>query len=135
MISLDNSIRKYKFFRIRTKEHKAKPMGKLEAKIDKFLSENNVNYHRQWAVKFGTPGRKQRRFIVSFYLPDANIMLDMADSQSDMSLYDLSRHKELIWRFGNYPHIVNAILPIDESLGWREVKKQLQTMIKARTAD
>lgn len=25
-------------------------MGKLEAKIDKFLSENNVNYHRQWAV-------------------------------------------------------------------------------------
>lgn len=109
-------------------------MGELEAKIDKFLSENNVNYHRKWAVKLGSPGRKQRRFIVSFYLPDANIMLDMADSQSDMSLYDLSRHKELIWRFGDYSRRVDAILPIDESMGWREVKKQLRTMIKARTA-
>lgn len=110
-------------------------MGRLETKIDKFLSENNVNYHRKWAVKLGTPGRKQQRFIVSFYLPGANIMLDMTDSQSNMSLYDFSRHKELVWRFGDYPQIVNAILPIDESLGWREVKKQLQLMIKAWTAD
>lgn len=132
---LDNSIRKYKFLKLRQKVYKAQPMGKLEAKIDKFLSETNVNYHRKWAVKLGTPGKKQRRFIASFYLPDVNIMLDMADNQSNMSLYDFTRHKELIWRFGNYPHIVNAILPIDESLSWREVKKQLQVIIKSRTAD
>lgn len=135
MISLDNSIKKNKFLRLRTKVYKTRPMGRLEAKIDKFLSENNVNYHRKWAVKLGTRGRKQHRYLVSFYLPEANIMLDIVDSEADMSLYDFSRHKELIWRFGNYPRIVNAILPIDESLSWREVKKQLQVMMKAATAD
>lgn len=126
---IDNSIRKYTFLRLRTKVYKKCPMGKLESKIDKFLSENGVKYHRKWAVKLGNAGKKQRRFIVSFYLPDFNLMLDMTDNQSDMSLYDFSRHKELIWRFGDYPHIVNLILPIDVNLGWMDVKKQLQTLI------
>lgn len=126
MISLDNSIRKYKFFRLRTKEYKARPMGKLEAKIDKFLSENDVNYHRQWPVKLGTPSRKQYRYIVSFYLPETNIMLDMVDNDADMSLYDYSRHKELVWRCHEFPRQISAIIPINKGLGWREVKKQLQ---------
>lgn len=130
MISLENSIKRNEFLRLRSKVYKSLPMGRLEAKIDKFLTENNVNYHRKWAVKLGKPGKKQRRFIVSFYLPDANIMLDMTDGESDMSLYDLFRHKELIWRFADYPHIVNAILPVDESMGWRVVKKQLQLLIR-----
>lgn len=130
MISLDNSIRKYKFFRLRTKEYKAKPMGKLEAKIDKFLSENDVNYHRQWPVKLGTRGRKQRRYLVSFYLPEANIMLDMVDDDADMSLYDFSRHKELIWRCYKFPRLIGAIIPINKDLGWREVKKQLQLFMR-----
>lgn len=126
MISLDNSIRKYKFFRLRTKEYKARPMGKLEAKIDKFLSENDVNYHRQWPVKLGTRGRKQRRYLVSFYLPEANIMLDMVDDDADMSLYDFSRRKELIWRCHEFPRQIGAIIPINKDLVWRDVKKQLQ---------
>lgn len=130
MISLDNSIRKYKFFRLRTKVYKARPMGKLEAKIDKFLSENDVNYHRQWPVKLGTRGRKQRRYLVSFYLPEVNIMLDMADDDADMSLYDFSRHKELIWRCHEFPRLIGAIIPINKDLGWREVKKQLQLFIR-----
>lgn len=130
MISLDNSIRKYKFFRLRTKEYKARPMGKLEAKIDKFLSENDVNYHRQWPVKLGTRGRKQRRYLVSFYLPEANIMLDLVDDDADMSLYDFSRHKELIWRCHEFPQQIGAIIPISKDLGWREVKKQLQLFIR-----
>ena len=130
MISLDNSIRKYKFFRLRTKEYKARPMGKLEAKIDKFLSENDVNYHRQWPVKLGTRGRKQRRYLVSFYLPEANIMLDLVDDDADMSLYDFSRHKELIWRCHEFPRQIGAIIPISKDLGWREVKKQFQLFIR-----
>lgn len=130
MISLDNSIRKYKFFRLRTKEYKARPMGKLEAKIDKFLSENDVNYHRQWPVKLGTRGRKQHRYIVSFYIPEANIMLDMVDDNTDMSLYDFSRHKELIWRCHEFPRLIGAIIPINKDLGWREVKKQLQLFMR-----
>lgn len=130
MISLDNSIRKYKFFRLRTKEYKARPMGKLEAKIDKFLSESDVNYHRQWPVKLGTRGRKQHRYIVSFYIPEANIMLDMVDDNTDMSLYDFSRHKELIWRCHEFPRQVGAIIPISKDLGWREVKKQLTLLIR-----
>ena len=130
MISLDNSIRKYKFFRLRTKEYKARPMGKLEAKIDKFLSENDVNYHRQWPVKLGTRCRKQRRYLVSFYLPEANIMLDLVDDDADMSLYDFSRHKELIWRCHEFPRQIGAIIPISKDLGWREVKKQLQLFIR-----
>lgn len=130
MISLDNSIRKYKFFRLRTKEYKARPMGKLEAKIDKFLSENDVNYHRQWPVKLGTPGRKQHRYIVSFYIPEANIMLDMVDDNTDMSIYDFSRHKELIWRCHEFPRLIGAIIPINKDLGWREVKKQLQLFMR-----
>lgn len=101
-------------------------MGKLEAKIDKFLSENNVNYHRQLPVKLGTPSRKQHRYIVSFYLPETNIMLDMVDDETDMSLYDFSRHVELIWRCHEFPRQISAIIPINKNLGWREVKKQLQ---------
>lgn len=130
MISLDNSIRKYKFFRLRAKEYKARPMGKLEAKIDKFLSESGVIYHRQWPVKLGTPSRKQYRYLVSFYLPEANIMLDMVDDDADMGLYDFSRHKELIWRCHEFPRQIGAIIPISKDLGWREVKKQLQLFIR-----
>lgn len=78
-------------------------MGKLEAKIDKFLSENGVNYHRQWPVKLGTPSRKQYRYIVSFYLPETNIMLDMVDNDADMSLYDYSRHKNWYGVATNFP--------------------------------
>lgn len=130
MISLDNSICRYKFFRLRAKVHKTRPMGKLEAKIDKFLSENGVNYHRQWPVKLGARGKKQRRYIVSFYLPEANIMLDMASDDSNMSLYDFCRHKELVWRCREFPRKIGAIIPISEDLGWREVKKQLQLLIR-----
>ena len=126
MERLDSSIRKYKFFRLRQKLYKTRPMGKLEAKIDKFLSENGVNYHRQWPVKLGTPTRKQHRYIVSFYLPETNIMLDMVDNDTDMSLYDFSRHVELIWRCHEFPRRIDAIIPINKDLGWREVKKQLQ---------
>lgn len=126
MERLDSSIRKYKFFRLRQKEYKTRPLGKLEAKIDKFLSENGVNYHRQWPVKLGTPSRKQHRYIVSFYLPKTNIMLDMVDDDADMSLYDFSRHVELIWRCHEFPRQISAIIPINKNLGWREVKKQLQ---------
>lgn len=126
MERLDNSIRKYKFFRLRQKVYKTRPMGKLEAKIDKFLSESGVKYHRQWPVKLGTPSRKQYRYLVSFYLPEANIMLDMTDDDTDMALYDFSRRKELIWRNHDFPHLVGAIIPISKNLGWREVKKQLQ---------
>lgn len=131
MECLDNSIRKYRFFRLRNKEYKTRPMGKLESKIDKFLSESGVKYHRQWPVKLGHPSRKQHRYLVSFYLPETNIMLDMTDSDSDMNLYDFSRRKELIWRNHDFPRRINIILPIDKNLGWREVKKQLQTLIKA----
>lgn len=127
---LDNSIKRRSFLRLRSNVYKPLPMGKLDTKIDKFLAENNVNYHRKWAVKLSSPGRKQRRFIVSFYLPEANIMLDMADDPTDMSLYDLCRHKELVWRFGDYPHAVDAILPVDKNQSWREVKKQLQLLIQ-----
>lgn len=130
MERLDSSIRKYKFFRLRQKEYKTRPMGKLEAKIDKFLSENGVKYHRQWPVKLGTRSRKQHRYLVSFYLPEANIMLDMADSDADMSLYDFSRYKELIWRCHEFPRHIGAIIPIDKNLGWREVKKQLKLLIR-----
>lgn len=126
MERLDSSIHKYKFFRLRQKVYKTRPMGKLEAKIDKFLSENGVNYHRQWPVKLGTPSRKQYRYIVSFYLPETNIMLDMVDNDADMSLYDYSRHKELVWRCHEFPRQISAIIPINKGLGWREVKKQLQ---------
>ena len=129
MISLSNSIGKYKFFRLRTKVYKTRPMGKLEAKIDKFLSDNGVNYHRQWPVKLGTQSRRQCRYIVSFYLPEANLMLDMTSSNSDMSLYDLTRRKDLIWRCHEFPRQINAIIPINESLGWRDVKKQLSILI------
>lgn len=105
-------------------------MGKLEAKINKFLSENGVKYHRQWPVKLGTRGRKQHRYIVSFYIPEANIMLDMVDDNTDMSLYDFSRHKELIWRCHEFPRLIGAIIPINKDLGWREVKKQLQLFMR-----
>lgn len=130
MERLDSSIHKYKFFRLRQKVYKTRPMGKLEAKIDKFLSESGVKYHRQWPVKLGTPSRKQYRYLVSFYLPEANIMLDMADSDADMSLYDFSRYKGLIWRCHEFPRQIGAIIPIDKNLGWREVKKQLQLLIR-----
>lgn len=130
MERLDSSIRKYKFFRLRQKVYKTRPMGKLEAKIDKFLSESGVKYHRQWPVKLGTPSRKQYRYVVSFYLPEANIMLDMTDDDTDMALYDFSRRKELIWRNHNFPHLVDAIIPISKNLGWREVKKQLQLFMR-----
>ena len=130
MIRLDNSIRKYKFFRLRERSYKTRPMGKLEAKIDKFLSDNGVNYHRQWPIKLGTRSRRQCRYIVSFYLPEANLMFDMASSESDMNLYDLSRRKELIWRCHEFPRQINAIIPINENMGWREVKKQLSLFIR-----
>lgn len=130
MKRLDRSIRKYKFFRLRQKVYKICPMGKLETKIDKFLSENGVNYHRQWPVKLGTPSRKQHRYLVSFYLPETNIMLDLVDDDADMSLYDFSRHVELIWRCHEFPRRIDAIIPINENLGWREVKKQLQFFIR-----
>lgn len=130
MERLDSSIHKYKFFRLRQKLYKTRPMGKLEAKIDKFLSENGVKYHRQWPVKLGTRGRKQHRYLVSFYLPEANIMLDMVDSDADMSLYDFSRYKELTWRCHEFPRQIGAIIPINKNLGWREVKKQLQLLIR-----
>ena len=124
MISLSNSIGKYKFFRLRTKLYKTLPMGKLEAKIDKFLSDNSVNYHRQWPVKLGTRSRRQCRYIVSFYLPEVNLMLDVVSGDSDMSLYGFSRHKELVWRCHEYPRQINA------DLGWRDVKKQLSILIR-----
>lgn len=130
MERLDSSIRKYKFFRLRQKVYKTRPMGKLEAKIDKFLSESGVKYHRQWPVKLGTPSRKQYRYLVSFYLPEANIMLDMTDCDTDMRLYDFARRKELIWRNHDFPRLISMILPIDKSLGWREVQKQLQLFIR-----
>ena len=105
------------------------PETELE-EINKFLSENGVKYHRQWPVKLGTRGKKQHRYIVSFYLPEANIMLDMVGDDADMSLYDFSRHKELIWRCHNFPRQIGAIIPISRDLGWREVKKQLQLFIR-----
>lgn len=130
MERLDSSIHKYKFFRLRQKVYKTFPMGKLEAKIDKFFSESGVIYHRKWPVKLGTPSRKQYRYLVSFYLPEANIMLDMVDDDADMSLYDYSRHKELIWRCHEFPRQIGAIIPISKDLGWREVKKQLQLLMR-----
>lgn len=129
MISLDNSIRKYEFLRLRKKDFKLRPMGKLEAKIDKFLSDSGVEYHRQWPIKLGAKAKKPHRYIVSFYIPSVNFALDMVKDDVDTSLYDVSRRKSSIWSYNDHPHLISAILPIDESMGWRDVKKQLQIFI------
>lgn len=131
MIQVDNQLRKNAMFRYRENNLKALPMSKLEKKIDKFLQESGIKYHRQWIIKMGCRKRMQKRYAVSFYLPTAGIALDMVNAQTDMSLYDFTRHIELFWYYAirEYKPRLDAIIPIDEDLSFREVKKQLQIFI------
>lgn len=125
MIEIDKSLSCKGFFKYREEVLKTQKMGKLESKIDKFLSENKVKYHRQFIVRIGN--RNKKRYAVSFYLSDKHIFLDMVDDNADMSLYDPNRALKMI--FSNIES-KPMILPINENLSWRDVKKQLSMLIK-----
>lgn len=133
MRKIDNRVHKYEFIRRREKEYLRRPMGKLEAKINQFFQTEGVCYHRQWLFKLGSRDKRQTRYLATFYLPEQRIILDVLDTtQADMSLYDYHRHKELVWGFGDQPQALAAVIPIDENLNWREVKKQLKVIVQTR---
>lgn len=128
MFPIKHSLNRKEFFKLRERKCKTKALGKLESKIAEFLSKNQIEYHRQWPIKIGRV-KKQKRYVVSFYLPEKRLVLDMTAGESDIILYEPSRRKTLIWCYKSLDKAINAIIPIDENLGWREVKKQLRVLV------
>ena len=129
MIPVDKSLKCRKLFAYRDEVLKQLPMGKLEQKIDKFLADNGVKYHRRWFIKLGSNTRNKKRFAVSFFLCDSHIALDMVNDDSPMEYYDMERTKKVLLDYDSKQTRLDVIIPINENLSWREVKKQLQIFI------
>lgn len=124
MIEIDSQMSQEELFKYREEVLKAKKMGKLEKQIDKFLTEQGVKYHRQFPVKIGK--RAPKRYAASFWLQDKGIILDLYTEGADMTVYDVGRKVRL-------PHHkwakIKFIAPIKADSLWRDVKKDLVTLI------
>lgn len=110
-------------------ELKARKMGRLEAAIAAFLTEYDIKHHRQWPIKLGTSGRKQKRYAVSFYLPEHGLILDMTDMSTDMSLYNAERHVDVMWNRFKDARPLYAIIPVNKYQRGKTVKKQLEMLV------
>lgn len=67
-------------------------------------------------------------FVVSFYLREQNIILDMVDNTDDLNspLYNAERSVRLLY---SQLTKMNLTLPILSDMGWREVKKNLTALL------
>ena len=126
MIEIDKTLDAKSLFEYRENTLKAKKMGRLEAHIDKFLTERGVKFHRQFPIRIGC--KHPKRYAVSFWLQDKGIILDMVGIDDDMNLYEPGRHVDVLY----HPWAkIKAIVPIDKKLMWVNIKKELVMLIQS----
>lgn len=126
MKEYDNTLKYSEFWKQREDVYKAEKMKPIEKKIDNFLAENAIKYHRCFPVRVGGRNNKDKSFgLCSFYLPQQNIILDVPTGAETERTYDVTLPVFIQYHSTK----VNAIFPIDEDCPWREIKKQLKILL------
>lgn len=126
MREFDKTLKRPDFWVKREEVYKSEKMKPLEKKIDKFLAENNVKYHRCFPVRLGSKHNKDRFYgLCSFYLPDQKMILDVPTGIEDEHTYDNTRPIYIL----HHGITAESMFPIDEDCPWRDVKTQLKILL------
>ena len=126
MIEIEKINDKDKLFKFREEELKTRPMKLLERKINKFLVENDIKFHRQFPIRMGRKKKNRKWYSVSFWLPKYNLALDMVGDDMDKFLYEDRRNKAILFQqFGS----LDKIIPINRKTRWEDCEKKLKHLL------
>lgn len=127
MKEFDKTLKYSKFWEQRENVYKPEKMNPIEKKIDKFLAENNIKYHRCFPIRIGVKNSKNKFYgLCSFYLPAQNMILDIPTGIEDENTYGSTMPVFIHYYQGI---MVKNIFPIDKDYPWRDVKKQLKILL------